>query len=189
MSHKIYTTEAIVCGGKTSNTSDKSFLLFTREAGMLWATARSVREERSKQRFALQDFALARVSLVKGKAGWRIGSAEGERNYFTAGSTQPARAAVTAVVRLLRQFVHGELVHEGVFDDTKAALDHALLVDDPADQKITDIFCLRLLYRLGYIAKAPAYEEYLAAEEWWKLPPLPEKASRAIEKARRVSHL
>ncbi|MEX2341217.1 MAG: recombination protein O N-terminal domain-containing protein, partial [Candidatus Paceibacterota bacterium] len=83
MSYKTYTTEAIVCGSRVNNTSDKSFLLFTKDAGMLWAAAKSVREERSRQRFALQDFSLIRASLIKGKSGWRIGSVESDRNYFT----------------------------------------------------------------------------------------------------------
>ena len=38
---------------------------------MVLAAARSVREEKSRQRYALQEFALVRVSLIKGKSGWR----------------------------------------------------------------------------------------------------------------------
>jgi len=82
MSYATYTTEALVCGSRNNNTSDRAYLLFTEEVGMIWASARSVREERSKQRYALQDFSLIRVSLVKGKSGWRIGSVEATCNPF-----------------------------------------------------------------------------------------------------------
>jgi len=157
---------------------------------MLWATARSVREERSRQRYALQDFSLIKVSLVRGKSGWRIGSVEGERNYFadTLSGTREARAAVAAVVRLLRQFLHGEIAHPTLFDDTKSALekinyksiDHSGLVD---------IYTLRFLHTLGYVATTPELNQYLTTREWWQLPVLPEKAVAAIKKAKQASHL
>ena len=72
MSYQTYITDAVVVGSYASNTADKSYLLFTKRAGMLYATARSVREERSKQRYALQDFSHITVTLVKGKGGWCI---------------------------------------------------------------------------------------------------------------------
>jgi len=190
VSHKIYTTEAIVCGSRANNTSDKAFLLFTRDAGMLWATARSVREERSRQRYALQDFSLIKVSLIRGKSGWRIGSAEGELNYFRGArsDTREARAAIAGIVRLLRQFLHGEISHGTLFDDTKLALEKAK-EESLQHSDLLDIFSLRLLHILGYIAVTPELEGYITAQEWWKLPSLSETASAAIEKAKQVSHL
>lgn len=190
MSYKTYTTEAIVCGSRDNNTSDKAFLLFTAEAGMLWASARSVREERSRQRYALQDFSLIRVSLVRGKSGWKAGSAECERNYFAESEGRPreARAALTAIVRLLRQFVHGEIAQPGLFTDAKSALEHTVAAAGRS-QAIVDIFSLRLLHQLGYIADEPAFHGYLEAAKWWDLPPLPARAASAIDRAKQVSHL
>lgn len=188
MSHKIYTTAAIICGSRANNTSDKAFLLFTREAGMLWATARSVREERSKQRFALQDFSLIKVSLVRGKSGWRIGSAESDRNYFTeASSAREARTATTTILRLLRQFLHGEIAQPKLFDDTNDALKNMGEVTE--HQTLVDIYSLRLLHQLGYVATSSAIEPYLTEGEWWNLPPLSKNAKDSIEKAKQVSHL
>lgn len=189
MSYKTYTTEAIVCGSRANNTSDKAFLLFTREAGMLWASARSVREEKSRQRYALQDFSLIRVSLVKGKSGWKIGSAESEKNYFgeVRSKTREARAVVTSIIRLLRQFLHGEMAHNILFDDTKLALEHTISAVDP--HRVVEIFSLRFLHNLGYIASESTYEEYLEADDWYDLPLVNETARKAIEKAKQASHL
>jgi recombinational DNA repair protein (RecF pathway) len=191
MSYKTYTTEAIVCGSRVNNTSDKSFLLFTREAGMLWASAKSVREERSRQRFALQEFSLIRVSLVRGKSGWRIGSAECERNYFSSGkgaADKLTRGGVSAILKLLRQFIRGEISHPDVFDDTKTALDVA--GDGRAEgDHLLSVFSLRLLSRLGYIAPSHQLKVYLEAVEWWTLPPLSTSAHAAILKAKQASHL
>ena len=189
MSYKTYTTEAIVCGSRANNTSDKSFLLFTREAGMLWATARSVREEKSKQRFALQDFSLIRVSLVRGKSGWRVGSVEGIRNYFIdASSSKSARGAVTSIVRLLRQFLRGESAHMELFVDTKTALD--LVCFETMDPlRISEVFSLRALHKLGYVADSEALSLYLSSSDWWELPPMPKEALEATARAKQVSHL
>ena len=48
MSYQTYITEALIVGSFDSNTADKSYLLFTKSAGMLYASARSVREEDRK---------------------------------------------------------------------------------------------------------------------------------------------
>lgn len=185
MSYKTYTTEAIVCGGRANNTSDKAFLLFTREAGMLWATARSVREERSRQRFALQDFSLIRVSLVRGKGGWKIGSVECERNYFgeTDGTAREARGAITSIIRLLRQFVHGEISHPQLFEDTKTALNNSRSLS------VIEIFTLRLLHHLGYVAVTNDLNDYLSIEKWYDLPALSPKTLALVDRAKQFSHL
>lgn len=189
MSYKTYTTEAIVCGSRVNNTSDKSFLLFTRDAGMLWATAKSVREERSKQRFALQDFSLMKVSLVRGKSGWRVGSAESEINFFTSSKEKERRAAVTRLIRLLRQFLHGEVNHLDLFVDTKEALSRVVLTETLDVDNLLNVYTLRLLHRLGYVADEPELNQYLTSLEWWNLPLLPAKAKKVIENAKAVSHL
>lgn len=189
MSYKTYTTKAVVVGSRVNNTSDKSFLLFTREAGILWASAKSVREERSKQRFALQDFSLIRVSLVKGKSGWRIGSVAGEQNFFATAKTKPARGAVTSVIKLLRQFMHGEVIHQEVFDDATETLRRVGIVSPEELDKLIEIFNLRFLFLLGYIAPKPTYSLYLESNEWWSLPPLPKEARSAIDRANKASHL
>lgn len=177
-----------MCGSRVNNTSDKAFLLFTRDAGMLWASARSVREERSKQRFALQDFSLVKISLVRGKTGWRVGSVEGQGNFFVTSDNQQGRAGVTKLVRLLRQFIHGEESHPVIFDDTKVAL-RELSKETKDVETILEIFSLRLLYRLGYVAKADVVDKYLEEEKWWEMSPLPKAAAEMVERAKSVSHL
>ncbi|MDA8596972.1 recombination protein O N-terminal domain-containing protein [Candidatus Pacebacteria bacterium] len=190
MSYATYTTEAIVCGSKDSYTSDRSYLFFTKDAGMLWATARSVREERSKQRFALQDFSIIRVSLVKGKGGWRIGSVEAVSNPFMEASERSSRAGISAVLKLLRRFLHGEVAHPDLYRDAVLALS-CLVAADPTD--VVDIqnqFTLRLLHQLGYIAPKASFTHILEAADPWSVPePIPVEAERAISEALIASHL
>ncbi len=139
-----------MCGTFVRNTADASYLLFTREAGMLYADARSVREERSRQRYALQDFSLLRVSLVKGKGGWKIGSIESIRNYYQQANSKSARGSVVSVVRLLRRFLKGEEVMTGLFDLAKDGLE-TLLKETTERAFIEEVVKLRMLALLGYV--------------------------------------
>jgi recombinational DNA repair protein (RecF pathway) len=148
MAYQIYTTDAIVCGGKAMNIADRSHLLFTREAGMLFATARSVREERSRQRYALQDLSCVRVSLVKGKAGWRVGSVQGLGNYYFAATDRAARGSVISFARLLRRFVHGEVGDVHLYDTVTQSF--RLLAGPLQSRSVVDRICsLRVLSHFG----------------------------------------
>lgn len=152
MSYQVYTTEAIVCGSFDSNTADKSYLLFTRSAGMLYATARSVREERSRQRYALQDFSHITVSLVQGKTGWRIGSVDTIANFFVAAGSRELRGSVVRLTKHLRRYVQGEESHPELFDDVLTGLQvvsRGQVVDVATYEQF---FMVRTLHLLGYVA-------------------------------------
>lgn len=190
MAYSTYTTEAIVCGSKDSYTSDRSYLLFTERAGMLWASARSVREEKSKQRYALQDFSIIRVSLVKGKSGWRIGSVEAISNPFMEARERSSRAGVSAVVKLLRRFLQGEEPQPIVYSDTSIVLSCIAAATDLDVITLQDQFTLRLLHQLGYIAPKPTFKDLLEADDPWSVPQtIPPEGKRAIEQALSASHL
>jgi len=193
MSYKTYTTEALVCGSTANNTSDKSFLLFTRDAGMLFASARSVREERSKQRYALQDFSHVRASLVKGKSGWRVGSVEPLGNPFLGALNRTSRTRVSFIFTALRRFVHGELALERAYADAVHLLQKVHL-EEPQWQVLQELFLLRLLAELGYIASAPSWQGLISAPTLAEAkdaydPSVGAALRKAIERASEVSHL
>jgi len=150
MAYATYTTKALICGTFNRNTADRSYLLFTREAGMLYADARSVREERSRQRYALQDFSLARVSLVKGKRGWKIGSIEACRNYYQEAIDRAARTSVVSLFRLLRRFVKGEEPAQDFFDYVVASLTE-LTGETEVRSFVSLAVQVRILSLLGYV--------------------------------------
>ena len=162
MSYHTYTTEALVCGSFLHNTADKVFLLFTREVGMLYATAKSVREERSKQRFALQDFSLIRVSLIKGKQGWKVGSVEAKTNYFTQADNRLARGSVVTVFKTLRRFIHGEESLPTLFDFCLLALEEMNKVKD--ERLFWDLIVqLKILSELGYVDEGSIPKDFRGA--------------------------
>jgi recombinational DNA repair protein (RecF pathway) len=188
----MYITEALVCGTFNRNTADRSYLLFTREAGMLYAEARSVREEWSRQRMALQDFSLVRVSLIKGKSSWKIGSIESNRNFFMEASSKAARGSVVSLTKFLRRFYGSEEALPVLFDYFKAALGAVTKETEPR-AILEHIIMARLLFELGYVDTRVLPElvkrevSDLSGEEMDAS--LEAKLSPIIEKAVSLSHL
>lgn len=158
MAYETYTTDALVCGSYERLGAHKSIQLFTREAGMLFAVARSVREERSRQRFALQEFAELRVSLIRGRAGWRIGSVESRGSAYTRAKTRAARGSIVALTRLTRRFITGEESVPAVFDELTAAL--AAIADTSAASADCELLAsVRMLRTLGYVPASAVPQE------------------------------
>ncbi len=161
MSYRVYTTEALVVGSFPSNTADKSFLLFTRDAGMLYATARSVREERSRQRYALQDFTVITVSLIKGKTGWRIGSVDGEENLFNQASSRYARGSVVKILKCIRRYVQGEEPNRILYEECIAGLRFVTRAQVAHRALAEEIITARILNTLGYMSDNPTLKAVL----------------------------
>lgn len=152
MSYVTYTTEALVCGVFDRNTADRTYLLYTRDAGMLYAEAKSVREERSRQRYALQELTHLKVSLVRGRHAWKIGSVEVVRNDYAAARTRAARGSVTLIYKLLRRYIQGEDPSPGLFDFCVRAL--TVLANDVKDRTFAEQYVQVCIFsQLGYVAQ------------------------------------
>lgn len=150
MSYQTYTTEALVCGTFNRNTADRSYLLFTREAGMLFADARSIREERSKQRYAMQDFSYIRVSLVRGKSSWKIGSVEAKKNFYAMAVDKDSRGSIVSTFRFLRRFFSGEEPTPQLFDCIHQSL--GVLVGELTNRTLIEkSLQVKILTDLGYV--------------------------------------
>lgn len=117
---------------------------------MLYADARSAREERSKQRCALQDFSLVRVSLIKGKQSWKIGSIEEQKNYYHQAVDKEARGSVVSLLRLLRRFVKGEEPAPAFYQYVIAALE-TLSGNVPERMFVQMAIQVQILALLGYV--------------------------------------
>ncbi len=152
MSYQTYITEGLICGSFDSSTADKSYLLFTKLAGMIYASARSVREERSRQRFALQDFGVVTVSLIKGKTGWRIGSVQSEGNLFSSAPNRLVRGSVVRMFKFLRRFAGAEEPEPVLYDEFCTGITYLIQPAIENRTLIEELLQARMLYHLGYIA-------------------------------------
>ncbi len=153
MSYATYTTDALVCGAFDRNTADRSYLLFTKEAGMLYAEAKSVREERSKQRYALQEFTEIRISLIKGKHTWKVGSVESLSNMYSEAVSREARGSVVRTFKILRRYIHGEEPHPALYEYCVEAL--TVLKGEVTNRELLEqLVEANILYRLGYVEES-----------------------------------
>jgi DNA repair protein RecO len=157
-------------GYRNVREADSFIIIFTREFGLIYAFARSVRMLKSKLRFSLQTFSFINVSLVRGRDMWRITNAEeimAAKNY--ASDSAKLRLA-SRIFLLLRRLVHGEERNEGLFE----CLRGGIFFLDKEDFAPTDLasfehlFVLRLLHRLGYgsTERVPALAALAPASDW-----------------------
>jgi len=75
--HQIHTTAGFIIFSRPYGEADKLISIFTRDFGLVTATARGIRLEKSKLRYHAQDYSLGVFSLVRGKEFWRLTSAAG----------------------------------------------------------------------------------------------------------------
>lgn len=162
MAYQTYTTDALVIGNANHLTADRFIVLFTREAGLVYARAVSVRRERSKLRYGLQDFSLVRASLVRGKQGWRITGAECANNLYFSATDRRIRGALLRVLKLVRRLVRGEEAHNALYDILVDGLAVLAVCRDGEIARGERILALRILSALGYVAPKDDYRHLLA---------------------------
>jgi len=158
MAYQTYITEALVCGSSDSNTADRSFLIFTRDAGMVYVHAKSIREERSKHRYALQEFSHVRITLVRGKSGWKVIGTEPIQNFYANTSSREERALLRNVVMLLKRVMQGETSHESIFEDVISAFTRNSTYEP---KKLETALSFRILHTLGYVAPGEDHVGFL----------------------------
>ncbi|HUO50469.1 MAG TPA: recombination protein O N-terminal domain-containing protein [Candidatus Paceibacterota bacterium] len=186
-----YNTEALVLGTRDSGEADKLLALYTRDFGLVRARATALRGEKSKMRYALQKFSRARISLVKGKRGWRAAGAVA----LAQCTGNPAGiAAFARVAELVLRLVHGEEQSEYLFAVLCEA--HSTLVEKECEAPATiEIVCVaRVLFALGYLSQE-ALETTLLSQTSFGDPQLSEaerlkdKLLLSINKAIAQTHL
>jgi recombinational DNA repair protein (RecF pathway) len=144
-----YQTDALVLGSRESGESDRAYSLYTKEFGLVRARASAVRTERSRMRYALQNFARANVSLVRGKRGWRIAGATA---LIPAVGDTRGISSFARIAELALRLIHGEERNDYLFAALSDA--HGTLMREKCDAfAVVEIVCVaRLLYALGYIS-------------------------------------
>ena len=152
--HHIYHTEGIILGSKNFGEAGKYYSIFTRDLGMVYASAQGVRKMSSKLRFVLQDFSYLKIDLVQGKDFWRLTNASKTNKLEQITKQMEIFAVFANIARLLRRLLAGVEPNEVLFSD----LLHCLFVLEKVKTKedlhdIEIIIVLRILNNLGYIGE------------------------------------
>jgi len=152
--HHIYHTEGIILGSKNYGETGRYYSIFTRDLGMVYASAQGVRKVSSKLRFVLQDFAYIKVDLAQGKDFWRVTSAS-KTNMLGEITKNPGTFAVFFnIAKLLKRLLAGIEKNEVLFTDLINNLTILEKIDKKDDlRNIEAIIVLRILNNLGYIGE------------------------------------
>ncbi|MSU73877.1 hypothetical protein EXS56_01925 [Candidatus Kaiserbacteria bacterium] len=154
-----YQTGALVLGNREMGEADRVVVLFTRDFGLVRARASSIRTERSKMRYAIQDYARAEVSLVKGKRGWRLAGATALK---PAMGSRKCISTFARIAELTIRLVHGEEKNDYLFAVLAEAHDALMSAgggssfggrESSTIIPTIEIVCVaRVLYALGYLS-------------------------------------
>lgn len=164
MSHHRYQTQAFILGSTPLGEANRFIDMFTEDLGRVRAIARSIREERSKLRFSLQDFSVSDVSLVRGREVWRVVGAEAQHNFHHEFKGRiEERDTMIRLLSLLKRLLNGEEENRALFSvvsDSFSFLSGTLL----NKEELSSFECLvvlRVLYNLGYLAKDNSNAHFL----------------------------
>ena len=151
--HHIYHTEGIILGSKNYGEAGKCFYIFTKELGMIYASAQGVRKMSSKLRFILQDFAYVKIDLVQGKDFWRVTSASKTNKLEKLTKNARTFAVVSNITNLLKRLLAGVEKNEVLFADLINSLNILEKTKDTDLRNVEAIIVLRILNNLGYIGE------------------------------------
>ncbi len=180
--HQIYTTEGFVLQGLPFGEANRFYYLFTKDFGLITASAQGIRHLKSKLRYSLNDFSYSSFSLVKGKNMWRITGAERKVDFLAMLRNDRKKFAIfSRAVSLLKRLIHGEEKNEKLFSLFYAG-SKELLDGQFGDEELKNfecLFVLRILQSLGYFGEVPAFKVFTENLEWQTL--LPEMKLRRRE--------
>lgn len=192
--HHIYHTEGIILGSRNTKEADKYYYIFTRDLGMIYASAQGVRKLSSKLRFVLQDFSYIKVDIVAGRDIFRITNAAKTNLLENITKKKDNFFIFLNIVRLLKRLLVGVEVNENLFQDLIDGFSILEKIESKEDlRNIEIIIVLRILDNLGYIGgddilqnliKSP-FEENLIFEVAKKKT----SVLREINKALKETHL
>lgn len=137
MAYTVHTTEGFILFSAPVGEANRIYHIFTREFGVIIATAQGVRLNKSKLRPHLLDYSFSSVSFVKGKEFWRITSASS--------ISKSKDKTYIQILSILKRLLQGEGEHEALFDYLKEELSKENLDETK--------LMIRILLDLGYIDK------------------------------------
>lgn len=150
--HHIYHTEGIILGSRNYGETGKCYYIFTRDLGLVFASAQGVRKISSKLRYILQDYSYVKIDFVKGKEFWRITSASKTNLLENLIKDSGKFEVLFNVSNLLKRLLAGEDANKILFLDV---LEGLFILENSKESSelgnIEVVLVLRILDNLGYI--------------------------------------
>ena len=161
--HHIHHTEGIILGSKNFGEAGRYYNIFTRDLGMISASAQGVRKMSSKLRYVLQDFSYIKIDLVRGRDFWRVTSASKTNMLENVLVHRETFIVISNISRLLKRLLTGESANEALFSD----LVNGFAILEKWNGKIDNlrnieaVLVLRILNHLGYFASSDTLSPFV----------------------------
>ncbi len=174
--HHIHHTEGIILGSRNFGETGKYYSIFTRDLGLVYASAQGVRKMSSKLRFVLSDYSHIKVDLVKGKDLWRVTSASKTGSLEDISKDKENFVVFVSILNLLKRLLAGQEANETLFTDLvkgfnflekvgqKEPARNAFSIADAGGDNLRNIeiiIVLRMLNNLGYIGAGETSENII----------------------------
>jgi len=160
--HHIYHTEGIILSSRDHGEAGKYYSIFTRDLGMITASAQGVRKMSSKLRYVLQDFSYLKIDLVAGKNIFRLTNASKTNILENICKNSNAFEVFANIARLLKRLLAGVEPNETLFLDLIhgfSILEKSQTRDDL--RNIEAVIVLRILNNLGYIGENDILKNFI----------------------------
>lgn len=197
MAHHIYQTDAFVLNGINTGDSNRYIDVFTREIGLVRASAQGARYEKSKLRYSLQNYTYSNVSLVRGREIWRItGALHLHNTFYDLASNNFKNILCSRVFSVLRRLLHGEEKNEYLFETMVLFVD--FLKYNKFSEKelkfLESLVVLRILHNLGYVSDESHFSEFIKDNKFSiglleKIEKIEKHTIKEINRALEASHL
>lgn len=163
MAHHVYTTPGFLVHSSPHGEAGKFFLVFTRDLGMIGATAQGVRLSQSKLRYFTQDFSYSLFSVVRGKEVWRMTGAKEVEGVGEVTGTEE-RKLVVRILTLLKRLLPGEEKNERLFEVIEKFYKY-LSSNNLKIELVEYLIVLRILNSLGYISSKDIFMDILPSAD------------------------
>lgn len=149
--HDVVSTRGIILSKRTVGEANTLVSILAEDLGVIRASARSARLERSKLRYGLETLTQGRFSLVRGKYEWKLtGTQELSRPLLHASVSK--RKAAGKIGRLLIRLIQGEEPVPELFDIVSHGLTYiAQEINEETLPYIEAVLVLRIIAQLGYV--------------------------------------
>ena len=165
--HTIHTTPGFIIGSRAYGDAGKILFIFTRDFGLIYATAQGIRLEKSKLRYYIQDHSFGIYSLVRGREYWRMTSASADLGFKIYDLRKEEKELMARIALLLRRLLQGEEAHPELFDrifECAKFLERQALSDDEM-QALESLVVARMLHALGYIGDVVEFGTNMSSVE------------------------
>lgn len=151
--YTIHQSPGFILDTMDTGEQNRFFWIFTKDFGLINASAQSVRSVKSKLNPYLQQYSFSTVEFVRGKDVWRITNALSFDNDSCIFPKLPKKGqeSIARIALLLRRLYVGEEAHEDLFSEIyEACTKISKTFDSSTIEAIEILVTIKILFRLGY---------------------------------------